>query len=514
MLQLHVERPVPEGVHQRLPAELFVKLPPLGLVGHVVPQVAEAGVRRVAEEDAGEVAAAGPGVGDPVGGEIQPDDGQDSGGQLFLLGRQDLKPQGTDLPLGDVLCLAQQAADASRAVRQAHPGDAAPPPALAVIVRPVLQLLHARPAQKAVDHGSPAVPVLRVDGPVLVHVGEIVLRHVLDIAAGAVVAVAAGRVFHGVVVKAHHPGLVQHQLAQLGPEPHLLRRLPLPGDVKAGGVDQRRAAPQIGPGGVQGRPADAAPLCPQTADVAQRPAFSPGRRCGGGEGRPVPGVDPPHGISRQTAAQLRQWVVQKLGQSPAQPEGLGEPLRSIPAEEAERGGQAVKEKVQGLPRAGQPVQGLLQLDLDLAVPLRVHQYGVEGGGSLPAGLHLRPELHPQGLLAAAQQAEAVGGLAVFPKGVQQGLEELRPVFRLHQLVEVGAAVQQFPAVPAGEEAQSLREGEAPDSRPAQLQGQDDPRQVLRQEAGVLLGGLLPEGFQDAGGHAVLGLVAGDGDLPV
>ena len=108
----------------------------------------------------------------------------------------------------------------------------------------------------------------------------------------------------------------------------------------------------------------------------------------------------------------------------------------------------------------------------------------------------------------------MGGLAVFPKGVQQGLEELRPVFRLHQLVEVGAAVQQFPAVPAGEEAQSLREGEAPDSRPAQLQGQDDPRQVLRQEAGVLLGGLLPEGFQDAGGHAVLGLVAGDGDLPV
>ena len=147
-------------------------------------------------------------------------------------------------------------------------------------------------------------------------------------------------------------------------------------------------------------------------------------------------------------------------------------------------------------------------------PLGVQQNGVKGGGPLPPGLNLRPQLHPQRILIPPQQAEAVSGLAVLPGGIQKGLQQLRPVLRLHQNIQVGAAVQQLPAAPAGEGAQSRGKGEAPDSRPAQLQGQHGPRQVLRQETGVLPGGVLPHQLQNAGGNAVLRLVTGDFDLPI
>ena len=55
---------------------------------------------------------------------------------------------------------------------------------------------------------------------------------------------------------------------------------------------------------------------------------------------------------------------------------------------------------------------------------------------------------------------------------------------------------------------------APGPPAAQLQGQHGPRHILRQKAGVLPGGLLPGRLQDAGRQAVLGLIAGDADLPV
>lgn len=105
------------------------------------------------------------------------------------------------------------------------------------------------------------------------------------------------------------------------------------------------------------------------------------------------------------------------------------------------------------------------------------------------------------------------GLALLSGGVQQGLQQSRPVSRLHQGGKIlRAAVQQLPPAPAGERTKPGGEGQTPDSRPAQFQGQHGSRQVLRQKTGVFRRGLLPQGVQNAGGHAVQGLITGDGDF--
>ena len=84
----------------------LIRVTPLVLIRHIVPQMAETGVRRVSKKHAGEVAAAGFGIFDPVCGEVQPDNRQHARGQLFLPCRQGLEPQGADLALGHVLRLA------------------------------------------------------------------------------------------------------------------------------------------------------------------------------------------------------------------------------------------------------------------------------------------------------------------------------------------------------------------------------------------------------------------------
>ena len=98
-----------------------------------------------------------------------------------------------------------------------------------------------------------------------------------------------------------------------------------------------------------------------------------------------------------------------------------------------------------------------------------------------------------------------------PLGVQQGLQQGRPVLLYHQGGNIlGKAVQQLPAAPAGQLAQPPVEGQAPQAPAAQLQRGHGAGQVIRCGAGgdaASLGGNI----QHAAHHAVHDLVAGQGE---
>ena len=95
-----------------------------------------------------------------------------------------------------------------------------------------------------------------------------------------------------------------------------------------------------------------------------------------------------------------------------------------------------------------------------------------------------------------------------PGGVQQGLQQLRPVPGIHQAGQVLAEpVQQFPVTPSGQGTQLLVAAETPDTAAAEFQHGGSRRNLIGRGQGGF--SAFPDGIEKAGGHAVHGLIAGD-----
>lgn len=136
----------------------------------------------------------------------------------------------------------------------------------------------------------------------------------------------------------------------------------------------------------------------------------------------------------------------------------------------------------------------------------VREGAPEDRGAAPGGEGLSPEAHPQRPVLPPQQAEVMARRPALPPGVQQGLEQGRPVRRLHQSGKgVGPRVQYKALLPLGQLTEPAVAGQASHALPAQLQV--GAGRLLRQGRGGLAGG--GGGLQQAARHAVHHLVAGD-----
>lgn len=200
--------------------------------------------------------------------------------------------------------------------------------------------------------------------------------------------------------------------------------------------------------------------------------------------------------------------MQQLRQAAAQvEEGQSIPLL---AQQAVAAGKMVQQGLQLLPG---PSQGCLRPTQPLPVPIgRIHiqQHAEKGDGAAPGGEDLGAEVDPTLRPVSPDEEEIVIHLGTLPGGVPQGLEKVLPLPGGGQGGEIpGIALQQFPPFPAGEAAHLPAEGQAPQSRTAQLQ---HCRCAGEQGLHLLGGVLLPAapGIQDAGRQAVGGLVAGNG----
>lgn len=153
-------------------------------------------------------------------------------------------------------------------------------------------------------------------------------------------------------------------------------------------------------------------------------------------------------------------------------------------------------------------EGLLQLPFCPALPVDVQHHGIKDGDTLPGMQRLDPQVHPQGGLRLRDQAKLMGERLSIPGGVQQGLQQLRPVPGIHQAGQVLAEpVQQFPVSPSGQGAQLLVAAETPDTAAAEFQHGGSRRNLIGRGQGGF--SAFPDGIEKAGGHAVHGLIAGD-----
>ena len=146
------------------------------------------------------------------------------------------------------------------------------------------------------------------------------------------------------------------------------------------------------------------------------------------------------------------------------------------------------------------------------LPVNVQKHGVKSGDAGLGGYDAGTQIHPEGRGALAAQPDRIVHIPVVPGGVQQLLQQSGPVLGLHQGGGVsGGQVQQLPPAPEGQIAQAAVEGQTADALSAQLQHRRRAGQALRQHLGGVPQVAVP-GLQDAGGHAVHRLVAGDGQL--
>ena len=318
-----------------------------------------------------------------------------------------------------------------------------------------------------------------------------------------------GHIGGGVIVQADDVGAVQQQVAQPGPQPQLLGGLLLPGHVGAAEVQPRFTVRPGLPDRLHGGPQHLAAPGPQPAHLAAGSAAHPGLEQGGHQPLPVRRHHPAKRVCPQALQQLRRRIAQQLRQPSAEIHRLRRPVR-LEAEQGEGRRQRAQQGVHLVLGAGKLRLGLLQPGLGPAGQVNVQQHGVKHGGAAAVLQALRPEVHPQGRTLPALEPQVVVHRVALPLGVQQGLQQGRPVLLHHQGGNIlGKAVQQLPAAPAGELAQPPVEGQAPQALPAQLQGGHGAGQVIRHEAGGAL--RFGRNVQHAAHHAVHDLIAGEGE---
>lgn len=160
VLQPQMGGALSEGGQKRVPAEQRVKGGLLLGIGQIVPQVAQAGVGRVAEEHPLEPPSSAFGVQNPVIGQIQPGQGQHVRRQILLIGLELLEAGGSRFPGGDILSPAQQPGDIACAVNLAQPGNRIPAPAVAVIIAAVFHSLCCRTLHGPAHSGRQAPLIL------------------------------------------------------------------------------------------------------------------------------------------------------------------------------------------------------------------------------------------------------------------------------------------------------------------------------------------------------------------
>ena len=323
VLQTEVAASLAEGGSQRFWGELLAEGLLLVLIGDGAAQMAEAGLRGVAEHHPVQVAVLAPDIQNTVGGQVQPGGNHGAPGVLGITGGQLPEPLRGGFLLGDILGLAHQAVYVSLGVKQADPGDPVPSPALAVIAAPVFQRLRDGAEGGPADGGDDGPAVIRVDGPGSFQMLQIVGNVLRSPAAGGVIPLQMGGAGHRVIVQTDGPGAVQQQVTQLALGLKAGFQLPLLGPVGEREIEEVAAfLPQ--PGALRRQPLHVAVLTPDPADqggqAAGRPALG---GCGGQLGQVLR-----HHAAGQLLCDLDGEEViraaQKTGQVPAQIEGIGQ----------------------------------------------------------------------------------------------------------------------------------------------------------------------------------------------